>query len=302
MFLASSEDSESASEVDAASEEAMIAEALANPLSYLWLLFTQNDTIVTDGDALDDLGEDPQVQNTTLVQPVISLQLTESWKTVFRPVIPINSFRTIDNVNLAAGNPGEVTGVDLERETGLGDIVLWTAFSNQYEPPYIWGFGPTVMLPTATDEQLGTGKFSAGPMALAFSITDKWILGAIAQHWRSFAGEDSINVDTTVGRVEVDRPDVNLTDIQPVIRYRLTNKTSIGMAPNWRYDWEDDQLSLPIGIGADTLVKFGPLPVKVGLEGYYYVESDDDFGPKWQIRLLFIPVVPAPEWSREPIF
>ena len=31
-----------------------IAEALANPLSYLWLLFTQNDTIWFDGDLMDD--------------------------------------------------------------------------------------------------------------------------------------------------------------------------------------------------------------------------------------------------------
>ena len=58
-------------------DQAAIAEALANPLSYLWLLFTQNDSIRYDGDALDLIGEDAQQQNTFLLQPVASIQLTE---------------------------------------------------------------------------------------------------------------------------------------------------------------------------------------------------------------------------------
>ena len=280
----------------------MIAEALANPLSYLWLLFMQNDTLWVDGDILDTLDEDTVVQNTFLLNPVLSMQLTDEWRTIIRPVIPINSFETVGNVSVEPVSPAGITGVDFDRETGLGDIVLWTAFSNQYKPPVVWGFGPTVMLNTATHNQLGTGKFSAGPMALVASITEKWILGAVAQHWWSFAGEDSVTVDTTLGRVRADRPDVNLTDVQPIIRYRVSNITNIGMAPNWRYNWEMDQLSLPIGIGGDTLIKLGPLPVKIGVEGYYYAVRDDDFGPEWQIRFLFVPVVPAPKWSRTALF
>lgn len=279
-----------------------LGEAMANPLSYLWLLFTQNDTVWWDGDLADELGEDSKVQNTFLINPVLSIQLTEEWKVVFRPVIPINSFETIDGVDVTTNNELSVTGVDFDRETGLGDIVLWGAFSKQYKPPFIFGFGPTIMLNTASDDQLGTGKNAAGPMALAFNITDKWILGTVAQHWWSFSGEDKVTIDTNLGPVRVDRDDVNLTDIQPVIRYRLSPKTNIGAAPNWRYNWETDQLSLPIGIGGDTLINIGKLPVKIGLEAYYYVENDEDFGPEWQVRFLFVPVVPAPEWSRKPLF
>ncbi len=158
-------------------EEDQIAEALANPLSYLWLMFTQNDTIWYDGDIADKLGEDARVQNTYLIQPVLSIQLTQNWKTIIRPVIPIHSFETVGNVDVTTTTPSAVRGVDFKRKTGLGDIVLWTAFSNQYTPPFVWGFGPTLMLNTATHDQLGTGKFSAGPMALGVSITEKWIWG-----------------------------------------------------------------------------------------------------------------------------
>jgi hypothetical protein len=282
-------------------EDAMIAEAMLNPLSYLWLLFVQNDTVWYDGDTLDDLDEDPLAQNTTLIMPVLSMQLTENWKTIVRPVIPINSFKTVENVNISIDNPGEI-GTDLERETGLGDIVLWTAFSNQYDAPNILGFGPTIMLDTASDDRLGTGKNSAGPMALAFHQTDKWVNGIVAQHWWSFSGDDTIKIDTDLGAQKVDRPDVNLTDLQVVIRYRYSALTNIGMAPNWRYNWETDQLNLPLGIGFDTLIKVGNVPTKVGAEIYYYAEKDDDFGPDWQLRLLFVPVISSPNWSRNALF
>ena len=279
-----------------------IAEAMANPLSYLWLAFMQNDTIWPEGDLLDAQNKDGNPQNVFMLNPVLSIQLTEKWKTIFRPVIPIVSYNTFDNVNFSTDTPGNLTGVERERESGLGDIVLWTAFSRQYTPPFVWGFGPTVMLDTATEEQLGSGKFSAGPMAMGMYLSDKWILGAVAQHWWSFAGEDSISVQTNLGSVNANRPDVNLTDIQPIIRYRITPQTAIGAAPNWRYNWETDQLDLPLGIGGDTLIKIGALPVKVGIETYYHVVRDDDFGPEWQIRIYFVPVLPAPAWSRKPIF
>lgn len=286
-----------------AEEMAAIGEALANPLSYLWMMFSQNDTIWYDGDLADELNKDARIQNTTLLQPVMSVQLTENWKAIFRPVIPINSFDTVGNVGISIdGNVPSVTGVNFNRETGLGDVVLWTAFSRNYTPPFVFGFGPTLMFDTASEDQLGSGKNAAGPMMLGVAITDKWIAGAVAQHWWSYSGDNKLRLDTDLGPVLVDRPDVNLTDIQPIVRYRLSQTTNIGMAPNWRYNHESDQLSLPIGIGFDTLVKLGPLPTKIGLEAYYYVAKDDDFGPTWQLRFLFVPVLPAPGWSRQPLF
>jgi len=273
--------------------EEEIAEAINNPLSYLYLLWVQNDTMWFSGDALDKLDEDDKVMNTTLIQPIMPIQLTENWKAIFRPIIPINSFDTISELDVIESEQEDPTLVaDFDRETGLGDIVLWTAFSNQYKPPNVFGFGPTVMMDTASDDSLGTGKWSAGPMALAFHIGDKWIYGAVAQHWWSFAGDD-------------DRDSVNLTDVQYVLRYRVTPMTNIGFGPNIRINWDadsDNKWSVPVGLGADTLIKLGPLPVKIGFEAYYYVEKPDDFGPEWQIRFLFVPVIPSPKWSQKPLF
>jgi hypothetical protein len=299
----SAPDAETTTGMSEAEQRKFIADAINNPLTFLWLGFLQNDMTWYDGDLLDELGEDAKLQNTTMIEPVMSFQLTKKWKTIFRPVIPVHSFTTVDNVHIATGaGVPEVAGVDFKRETGLGDIVLWNAFSRQYKPPFVWGFGPTIMLPTATDDQLGTGKWSAGPMALAFSLTDKWIIGGIYQHWWSFAGKDNLKVETTLGNVKVDRPEVNLTDFQYVLRYRLTPETSIGCSPNIRYNWESDQLSLPIGLGIDTVVKIGPMPMKIGIEPQYYVEQNDDFGPKWNLRIYLMPVIPSPAWARKALF
>jgi hypothetical protein len=286
----------------AAAEQAAIAEALNNPLSSLWIMFIQNDTYWYKGDLADRLGKGSLVQNVTLLQPVMPFQLTENWKLIFRPVIPINSFETVDNLDISTGTVPDFTGTDFDRETGLGDIVLWTALSNNYKPPFVWGFGPTIMLPTATDDKLGTGKYSAGPMAIAMNISDNWIFGGIAQHWWSFAGEDSNKYDTPLGKVRVDRPDVNLTDFQYTVRYRYSPLTNIGAAPNVQYNWETDELSLPLGIGFDTMGKIGPLPVKYGAELHYYVEQDDDLGPEWLLRVYFTPVLPSPGWAKKALF
>ena len=274
-----------------------VVEMISNPLSFLWFAMIQNDTSIWGGDGLDALGEGKKVMNTTIIQPVMSQQLTEHWRMIFRPVIPINSFETPKGFNVVEDQPepspyqATVTA-DFARETGLGDIVLWTAFSKWYKMPLVFGFGPTVMMNTATDKALGTGKWSAGPMALFAYVSEKWIFGAVPQHWWSFAGSDTRN-------------DVNLTDIQYIYRYRLSKETSIGAAPNIRINWDADgseRLQFPIGIGGDTLVYLGRLPVKIGLEYYYFIERPDEFGPIHQIRFVFAPVLPAPAWSRNPIF
>ncbi len=278
--------------------QAQIAEMINNPLGELWMLWMENDTVWYDGDALDKLGEDPKRFNTFTIEPVMPVQLTEDWKLIFRPVIPIASYEVPDSFSL--GPPGHVGGtpsidVDWERETGLGDIVLWNALAkNEWaKPPNVYGFGPTFMLPTATDDVLGTGKWSAGPLALAFHIGSPggFIYGTVIQHWWSFAGDD-------------DRKDVNMTNIQYVGYYRLSDKTNIGFQPNIVANWEndsDDVWAIPIGGGINTMTKIGPLPVKLGMEVYYYVEKPDNFGPEWQLRLTFVPVVPKPAWSKRPM-
>jgi hypothetical protein len=282
----SSESGEPGAEPKKQDDMATLAEKMNNPLSDLWLLFMQNDVVWYDGNITDV----DRVANVTLLQPVLSMALTEKWRMIFRPVIPIVSF-PFSGFNVETGPYEPIAKPNFGRQFGLSDMVLWTAFSNKFTPPFVFGFGPTLMVPTATYRTLGTGKFSMGPMALAFFLSRKWILGVVAQHWWSVAGDDK-------------RADVSLTDIQYMVRYRITPATNIGCGPNIRINWladAKDRVAFPIGIGGDTLIKLGRLPVRVGAEFHWYPVRPETAGPKYNLRVLFVPVVPAPEWSKKPL-
>jgi len=278
---------------------AQINEMMNNPLGELWMLFMQNDTTSYKGDALDFLGEDDKVFNTTTLMPVMAMQMTENWKYIMRPVVPIHSW---DAPSVSRGNtqyPGGdlPVSVTFDRQTELGDIVLWNAFATNEmaKPPNIFGVGVTLMLDTATEDVFGTGKNSAGPMALAFHIGPPggWILGVIGQHWWDVSGDDN-------------RQDVNLSNIQYVAYYRLSAETNIGFGgPNISINHEaasGQKVTLPVGLGWNTTTKIGPLPVKVGIEAYKYIEQPDNFGADYGIRLIFSPVVPSPAFSKRAIF
>jgi hypothetical protein len=149
-----------------------------------------------------------------------------------------------------------------------------------------------MMLPTGTAPALTAGKFSLGPMALAFYIGKKWTIGTVVQQWWSVAGESS-------------RATVNLTDIQYVLRYRITLVVNIGFGPSIRFNWwadHHDRVTFPIGLGADTLIRLGPLPVRVGAEFQCYPVRPEVAGPEYSLKLIFTPVIAAPEWAKRPLF
>jgi len=277
-----------------------IAEMINNPLSYLWMTAIQNDTFYYDGDIP---GANKIRVNRLMLMPVMPFQLTDDIKVVARPWLPVYTSR------LPWGDPNNFmwgehpvdgtpfpTGIaSTDSKTGIGDAGLWLAFASNdgAKPPFVWGLGLTSMFDTASEDQFGTGYNCAGPMGLAFYIGEKWITGGVLQHWWDFSGNGTLAT-----------PDgVSLTDFQPVIRYRLTPETNIGMAPNIQYNWKTKDWNVPVGLGMDTMINIGPLPVKIGFEAYYYVKHGSDaFHNDWQLRLFFVPVLPSPDWSRKALF
>ena len=116
----------------------------------------------------------------------------------------------------------------------------------------VWGVGPTFQLPTATNDLLGTGKWSAGPGFVAFfsvkplHITTGFLINNI---W-SFAGDD-------------DRTDVNAMTLQPFLNYNLPKGWYLTTAPLITGDWESDaenRWTVPIGGGIGRIFKIGHQP------------------------------------------
>ena len=154
---------------------------------------------------------------------------------------------------------------------GLGDTVQSFFFSpKQPTNGTIWGVGPVFLLPTATDNTLGSEKFGVGPTAVALRQQGSWTYGVLANHIWSVAGEGS-------------RSDVNATFLQPFLGYTWPNGYSVNVNTESTYDWDTDQWTVPINLTASKVVNIGNQALSLGLGGRYYAESPRG-GPDWGLR------------------
>src|SRR5438046_2492620 len=86
------------------------------------------------------------------VQPELPLSLSAEWDLIFRPSVT------------ATYLPGPGA------QFGLEDLQASLFLTPAGATKWIWGLGPIVQLPTATTDELGTGRWSAGPTgALIYS-------------------------------------------------------------------------------------------------------------------------------------
>lgn len=232
-----------------------LAKASQNPVADLVSLPLQNNTNF-------EFGPREKTQNVLNVQPVIPFNLTSEWNLVTRTIIPVIS------------QPGFAPGQD--RKEGLGDINTTLFLSPAKPGKLIWAVGPIVVFPSATDERLGTEKWSAGPSVAGLSIHGPWVIGLLANNVWSFAGDS-------------DRDDVNAFLLQYFINYNLPQGWYLTSSPIITANWEansDNTWTVPVGGGFGKLTRVGKvgLPIDVQLQGFYNVEKPDDIGPDWSIR------------------
>jgi len=208
------------------------------------------------------VGPDDDMQYILNIQPIYPVRLTEDWNLINRVIAPI-----IYQPELAPG---------IGKEFGLGDIVYQGFFAPAKPGKIIWGAGPVISFPTATDEVLGTEKWSLGPTAVALTMKGPWVVGALAYNLWSVGGDD-------------DRDDVNFFLFQYFINYNFPGGLYLTTAPIITADWEadsDDRWTVPFGGGIGKVLRIGKLPVNTSISAYYNVEHPDN-GPEWQARLQF---------------
>jgi hypothetical protein len=128
------------------------------------------------------------------------------------------------------------------------------------------------LLPTASDNALGTEKWGVGPTAVALKQSGPWTYGALANHVESFAGED-------------DRAYVSGTLLQPFVSYITKTKTTFGLNLESTYDWNNDQWSVPINLTVQQLLKVGNQIFQIGGGVRYWAESSNNGPEGWGARL-----------------
>jgi len=225
----SPEDNGSQTQTQSAADASELAKKLSNPVASLISLPFQSNFDF-------GMGTGSGWRYTLNVQPVIPFRLNSKWNLISRTILPVILQHNVANVRT---------------QSGLGDITQSFFFSPAESKSFIWAVGPALLIPTATDETLGTEKFGVGPTFLALKQQQGWTYGVLTNHIWSVAGD-------------ADRASVNSTFLQPFLSYNTKDAWTYSLNAESSYDWRGNNWSIPINATATKLLRFGKQPVSMG--------------------------------------
>ncbi|NQX00180.1 transporter [bacterium] len=246
------------------SAQAKLAMELQNPVAALISIPLQSNW---------DFGIGPSdaYQYTLKVQPVIPIKLNEYWNLISRTILPV--------IDAEAPAPG------IDDVSGLGNTTqsFFLSPEKKTEEGLIWGAGPILLIPTATDDLLGGNQWGMGPTALVLKQTAGWTYGMLANQIWSFGGGGSNSTNTTY--------------LQPFVSYTTKSHTTkshttLGLNSESTYNWQDGQWSIPFNLTLAQLVKIGKLPVQFQVGGRWYADGPDG-GPNWGLRFAVTVLLPS---------
>ncbi len=236
-------------------DEADLAKALSNPLAALISVPFQFNYNRGYGASKGD-------QILLNIQPVVPISINEDWNLISRTILPVKHQHDI------FGPSGT--------QFGLGDTTqsLWMSPVKPTSFGLIWGLGPVIYIPTATDSLLGAGKWGAGPTAVGLMQKGPWTIGGLTNHIWSFGGSD-----------------INSTFVQPFLSYNTPNAWTFTLNSESTYNWNTNEWSVPINAMVSKLVNIGGQ--RVSLQGgvRYYAASAtggaDGWGGRLAVTFLF---------------
>jgi hypothetical protein len=213
-----------------------------------------------------NIGPDDRVQNVMNIQPVIPVTLASDWNLIIRWITPvIYQPVAVQEPSGSAVQSGYY---------GLGDMQP-AFFISPKKSKVIWGAGPQLLLPTATDTgALGQGKFGMGPTGVVLVQPGKWTFGFLVSNVWSVAGHPTL-------------PDVNQFLLQYFINYNLKKGWYITWQPTLTANWEASsggRWVVPFGGGVGRIMKLGNQPVSLTAQFYGNAIHPPGASP-WSMRL-----------------
>jgi hypothetical protein len=222
-------------------------------------------SVPLENDFYPHTGVDKEDSYVLEMKPVVPFKLGSDWNLITRTIIPVIQVPDLSPT---------ISGT-----SGLGDIQTSLFFSPAKVGKVIWGAGPVISLPTATEDILGTKKTSIGPTAVALTIQGHWLFGALVQNLFSVAGPR-------------ERPDVNQMLLQPFVNYNMRHGWYLVSSPIITSNWEvsNNRWTVPVGGGVGRIVHFGKLPVNTYAQVFRNVERPDgttSWSARFQMQFLF---------------
>ncbi|MES2216909.1 MAG: neuromedin U [Pseudomonadota bacterium] len=189
-----------------------------------------------------NIGYANSTQNILDLKPVLPFRFTSSLDFIFRSIIPITH------------QPNGNSYVN-----GLGDINPTFFISPAANQSLLWGIGPTVVMPTATNKVLGAGKWSVGPELVLIAMPRRWTFAMLTYNVWSVAGAAG-------------RPSVNQLTLEYAISYNFTHGWYVTTQPTLTANWfaaSGQKWLVPFGIGVGRTFTIGNQIMNVSLQGYY---------------------------------
>jgi hypothetical protein len=239
-----------------------IAAELANPNTPVASLNFKLQNRRFDGD-LPGAGD--QSGTTLLFQPSLPFPLDNGDQILFRPAIP-----------LVVDQPA-FSGSEFDDESGIGDIVFDLAYAPRNDKGLLIAYGIIASLPTATEDTLGSDRYTLGPEYLIGKITKTYVIGAFPNHQWDIGGSGD--------------QDISLTTLQLFGTILPGGGWNYGTSPIMTYDWESKQATIPLNFNFGKTVILDGQPWKLSFEINYYIEQADEFGPEWMLGFNVSPVV-----------
>jgi len=235
-----------------------LAKKLSNPVSSLisFPIQTNFDMRMGDGSGW---------RMTINVQPVIPVALNPKWNLISRTIIPII-------------HQADVTALGAS-QTGLGDVVQSFFLSPNKTEPFIWGIGPAILIPTATNEFLGSKQLGLGPTVVVLKQQHGWTVGMLWNHlWRVAGGSG--------------RPRVNADFVQPFLSYSTKDGWSYTINTESTYDWTGNDWAVPIHFTVQKIVRFGKQPIQFGGAMRCWATSPDGGPEGCGLRIIVTGIFP----------
>jgi len=161
---------------------------------------------------------------------------------------------------------------------GLGNIQPQFYFSPAHPGKFIWGAGPQLWLPTATDSELGTNKWGGGPAMVGLIRQGHWLGGSLLSN--QFAGINHKHVDSLT--------------LNSFLFYNMAHGWYFVSTPVITADWtasRSNRWTVPVGGGVGRVFKLGAQPLNARAEFFNDVRTTaggSDWQLQTQLQFLFI--------------
>lgn len=285
LFVMNAQDTDNGAPQD---DAASLAKELANPNATLGQMLFPIDYVNYGGD-IPDANQNGFVLS---FQPSLPISISEGINLYVRPLIPVFLSQPVLGTN------------GFENKGAFGNISADIAIGKTWPSKWITLVGVFGGFPTASDKALRSNQVTLGPEVMVAKLTSFGAIGvmvsqAIGVGSPNNSSSSSLNIFThdLFAAANNNTKNASVTAGQYFYTVNLQKGWQVAASPTYSYNYngtKGNKFTLPLGTGIQKVLKFGKMPVRMGLQYWYYVASPDTFGPRHQVRFTIAPVVPLP--------